>query len=209
MIASIPELIYEIKIGHPVVMLDNENRENEGDLIIASEFATPRWINFMAKYACGLICTAITYQRAVHLDLQPMVTKNTDPNCTAFTISVDAKTNSTGISAFDRADTISKLINQKSKPEDLRRPGHMFPLICKSGGVLSRPGHTEAGVDLARLAGLYPSAVICEIMDEDGHMKRLPHLIKYCYKFQFKLGTIVSLIEYLVKNKLSIKQTEF
>ncbi len=180
-----------------------KHRENEGDLICAAQFATPDMINFMAVYARGLICLALTGERLDQLDLPLMVTKNTDANQTAFTVSIDASPQmgvSTGISADDRARTIQIAINPACRPEDLRRPGHIFPLRAKDGGVLKRAGHTEAAVDLSRLAGLYPGGVICEIQNPDGSMARLPELIEYAKVHNLKLITIADLISYRLKH---------
>lgn len=196
MIASIPELLAELQAGRPIVLLDDENRENEGDIVMAAEHATPHWINFMAREACGLICVTLTPERASELDLSLMVNKNTDPNGTAFTVSIDATSNTTGISAYDRSETILKMVDAATQPQDFRRPGHIFPLISRPGGVLRRAGHTEAATDLARLAGLYPAGVICEVMGPDGRMSRYPELVEFAEKHQLKIGTIADLIAY-------------
>ena len=178
-------------------MVDDEDRENEGDFIMAAQKVTPEAINFMAKHGRGLICVPMTQDRLHELDLQPMVTENTAHLGTSFTVSVDAKKEvTTGISAHDRSKTIQDLINPKTKPSDLARPGHIFPLRAVKGGVLRRAGHTEAVVDLARLAGLYPAGVLCEIMDDDGTMARVPKLLDIAGKFQLKIITIRDLIEY-------------
>ncbi len=193
----------DIKSGKPVVVVDDEGRENEGDVICAAQFATPNLINFMAVEARGLICLAMTGDRLDALDLPLMVTKNTDPNQTAFTVSIDAAPHlgvTTGISADDRAKTIQVAINPATRPEDLRRPGHIFPLRAKRGGVLKRAGHTEAAVDLARLAGLYPAGVICEIQNPDGSMARLPQLLDYARHHQLKLISIADLISYRLQH---------
>lgn len=200
---TIEEALAEIKAGHTVVVVDDENRENEGDLICAAQFATPDTINFMAVEARGLICLAMTGERLDALDLPLMVNKNTDSNQTAFTVSIDAAPHlgvTTGISADDRARTIQIAINPASKPEDLSRPGHIFPLRAKKGGVLKRAGHTEAAVDLARLSGLYPAGVICEIQNPDGTMARLPELYEYAQKHNLKLINIADLISYRLKH---------
>ncbi len=200
---SIDAALADIKAGHAIVVVDDENRENEGDVICAAQFATPDMINFMAVEARGLICLAMTGQRLDELDLPLMVTKNTDSNQTAFTVSIDAAKHlggSTGISAEDRARTIQIAINPASKPEDLARPGHIFPLRAKTGGVLKRAGHTEAAVDLSRLAGLYPAGVICEIQNADGSMARLPQLVEYARKHNLKLISIADLISYRLKH---------
>ncbi|WP_313655559.1 3,4-dihydroxy-2-butanone-4-phosphate synthase, partial [Planktothrix agardhii] len=187
---TIEAALADLKAGRCIVVVDDEHRENEGDLICAAQFATPDMINFMAVYARGLICLALTGERLDQLDLPLMVTKNTDANQTAFTVSIDASPQmgvSTGISADDRARTIQITINPGTRPEDLRRPGHIFPLRAKDGGVLKRAGHTEAAVDLSRLAGLYPGGVICEIQNPDGSMARLPELIEYAKVHHLKL----------------------
>jgi 3,4-dihydroxy 2-butanone 4-phosphate synthase / GTP cyclohydrolase II len=200
---SIDSALADIKAGRSIVVVDDENRENEGDLICAAQFATPGMINFMAVEARGLICLAMTGDRLDALDLPLMVTKNTDSNQTAFTVSIDASPKlgvSTGISADDRARTIQVAINPASIPEDLVRPGHIFPLRARSGGVLKRAGHTEAAVDLARLAGLYPAGVICEIQNFDGSMARLPQLVEYAREHNLKLISIADLISYRLKH---------
>ncbi len=195
--ATIPEAIEDVKKGKFVIIVDDEDRENEGDLIIAAEKTTPETINFMTLYARGLICMPITGQRLDELDIPLMVSNNKSKHSTAFTISVEAKHKvSTGISAADRAETIRVLVDPNTKPDDLVQPGHMFPLRAKDGGVLVRAGHTEATVDLARLAGLYPAGVCCEIINEDGTMARLPQLEKLAEKFGFKIATISDLIAY-------------
>ncbi len=200
---TIEAALADLKAGRCIVVVDDEHRENEGDLICAAQFATPDMINFMAVYARGLICLALTGERLDQLDLPLMVTKNTDANQTAFTVSIDASPQmgvSTGISADDRARTIQVAINSATHPEDLRRPGHIFPLRAKEGGVLKRAGHTEAAVDLSRLAGLYPGGVICEIQNADGSMARLPELVEYAKTHQLKLITIADLISYRLKH---------
>ncbi len=206
MFNRIEEAIEDIKAGKMIIVVDDEDRENEGDLIVAAEKATPEAVNFMAKHCRGLICVPITKRRAEELQLSPMVLNNTDNMGTAFTVSVDAKTTTTGISAYERAETIKALIAPDTKPEDLRRPGHIFPLIAKEGGVLRRAGHTEAAVDLARLAGLYPAGVICEIMKEDGTMARVAELKAFAEKFGFKIITIADLIKYRRKKEKFIEK---
>jgi 3,4-dihydroxy 2-butanone 4-phosphate synthase/GTP cyclohydrolase II len=199
---SIEVALAEIKAGRPVVVVDDENRENEGDIICAAQFATPDMINFMAVEARGLICLAMTGERLDVLDLPLMVSQNTDSNQTAFTVSIDAAPHlgvSTGISAEDRARTIQVAINPTTQKEDLTRPGHIFPLRAKEGGVLKRAGHTEAAVDISRLAGLYPAGVICEIQNPDGSMARLPQLFEYARKHNLKLISIADLISYRLK----------
>lgn len=200
---SIDSALADIKAGRSVVVVDDENRENEGDVICAAQFATPSMINFMAVEARGLICLAMTGDRLDALDLPLMVTKNTDSNQTAFTVSIDASPNlgvSTGISADDRARTIQVAINPATIPDDLVRPGHIFPLRARIGGVLKRAGHTEASVDLARLAGLYPAGVICEIQNPDGSMARLPQLVEYAKEHDLKLISIADLISYRLQH---------
>jgi 3,4-dihydroxy 2-butanone 4-phosphate synthase/GTP cyclohydrolase II len=200
---TIDSALADIKAGRMVVVVDDENRENEGDVICAAQFATPDLINFMAVEARGLICLAITGDRLDALDLPLMVSKNTDSNQTAFTVSIDAVPRlgvTTGISAEDRARTIQIAINPATRPEDLSRPGHIFPIRAREGGVLKRAGHTEAAVDLARLAGLYPAGVICEIQNPDGSMARLPQLLEYAHKHRLKLISIADLISYRLRH---------
>jgi len=204
---SITEAIEDIKKGMIVIVVDDADRENEGDMIMAAEKATPEAINFISKYARGLICVPLTTKRLEELNLHPMVGVNTAKMGTRFTISVDVIRNTTtGISAHDRAETIKALINSKTMPEELARPGHIFPIQALDGGVLSRAGHTEAAVDLARIAGLYPAGVLCEIMDEDGHMARLPRLKEMAQKFNLKIISIKDLIEYRRKNEKLVKR---
>lgn len=200
---SIDSALAEIKAGRSIIVVDDENRENEGDLICAAQFATPAMINFMAVEARGLICLAMTGDRLDTLDLPLMVSKNTDRNQTAFTVSIDASPKlgvTTGISADDRARTIQVAINPASIADDLVRPGHIFPLRARNGGVLKRAGHTEAAVDLARLAGLYPAGVICEIQNRNGSMARLPELVEYAREHKLKLISIADLISYRLKH---------
>lgn len=197
MVSTIEACIDDIKKGKSVIVVDDENRENEGDFIAAAEKVTPRLINFMAKHGRGLICVPLTQQRLEELEIPIMVSNNTALHGTPFTVSVDAKNGTTtGISAYDRAITIKTLIDSKTKPKDLARPGHIFPLRSVKGGVLRRAGHTEASVDLVRLAGLYPAGVLCEIMDTDGRMARLPALKKLAKQFNLKIMTIKDLIKY-------------
>ncbi|WP_103669220.1 bifunctional 3,4-dihydroxy-2-butanone-4-phosphate synthase/GTP cyclohydrolase II [Pseudanabaena sp. BC1403] len=194
---SIPDALNDLKSGRLIVVVDDENRENEGDLIGAAQFATPEMVNFMAVKARGLICLAMTGERLDRLDLPLMVDRNTDSQQTAFTVSIDAvEGTSTGISAEDRSRTIQAAINPNTRPNDLRRPGHIFPLRAKDGGVLKRAGHTEAAVDLAQMSGLYPAGVICEIQNDDGSMARLPELIEYAKLHNLKLISIADLISY-------------
>lgn len=198
----IPDAIAALKAGQAVVVVDDEDRENEGDVICAAEFATPAMINFMATHARGLICLAMTGDRLDQLQLPLMVNHNTDTHQTAFTVSIDAAAylgGSTGISAEDRARTIQVAIAPKTRPYDLRRPGHIFPLRAQPGGVLKRVGHTEAAVDLARLAGLYPAGVICEIQNPNGSMARLPELVRYAKTHGLKLISIADLVRYRLK----------
>lgn len=200
---SIPEAIAALQAGEAIVVVDDEDRENEGDLICAAEFATPALINFMATQARGLICLSMTGDRLDQLQLPPMVKSNTDIHQTAFTISIDAARHlgiTTGISASDRARTIEAAIDPTTAPRDLRRPGHIFPLRAQAGGVLKRAGHTEAAVDLARLAGLYPAGVICEIQNPNGSMARLPELINYAKTHHLKIITIADLIRYRLQS---------
>lgn len=209
---SIEQIISDIKKGKLVIIVDDETRENEGDLIMAASKTSAAKINFMAAYGRGLICAPLTGERLDRLGLKAMVENNTERMETAFTISVDAKKGvTTGISAHDRAITIKTLIDAKSSSKDLASPGHIFPLRAKEGGVLTRAGHTEAAVDLARIAGLYPAGVICEIMNEDGTMARVPDLIKFSRRHKLKIGTIADLIRYrrreekLVKHIITVK----
>jgi 3,4-dihydroxy 2-butanone 4-phosphate synthase / GTP cyclohydrolase II len=199
---SIQEILQDLKNGRMVVVVDDEDRENEGDLVMAASSVRPEHINFMATHGRGLICVPMEESRLNALEMQPMLIEQQaanakDPFSTAWMISVDAAHGTTtGISAFDRSHTIEVLINPQSKPEDLARPGHVFPLKARNGGVLVRAGHTEASVDLVKLAGLYPAAVICEIMNEDGSMARLPHLVSFAKKHGLKICSIAALIEY-------------
>ena len=208
---TIPEAIEDIAAGKMIIVVDDEDRENEGDFLMAAEKVTSEAINMMVKYGRGLVCVPITNERAAELNLDYMVTDGADPDEAAFTISVDhKKLTTTGISAPDRANTIRELINKNAKPSDFRRPGHVFPLTGVEGGVLRRAGHTEAAIDLARLAGCSPAGIICEIMHDDGEMSRLPDLIKLSKRFDLKLITIKDLIAYrmehesLVKNVMSV-----
>ncbi|SHH41210.1 3,4-dihydroxy 2-butanone 4-phosphate synthase / GTP cyclohydrolase II [Caloranaerobacter azorensis DSM 13643] len=203
---TIEEAIVDIKQGKMIIVVDDENRENEGDLVMAAEKVTPEAVNFMAKYGRGLICMPIISERLKVLDIPQMVSENTDSHSTAFTISIDAKETKTGISAFERALTIRKVLDKNAKPQDFKRPGHVFPLEARQGGVLKRAGHTEAAVDLARLANLYPAGVICEIMNEDGSMARLPQLMEFAKKHNLKIITIADLIAYRRKNEILIEK---
>jgi len=199
---TIEEAIEDIKIGKMIVVVDDEGRENEGDLLMAAEKVTPDSINFMAKHGRGLICMPTTGERLKEINISSMVEHNTDAHGTAFTVSIDAKETTTGISAFDRATTIKKFVDTMATGKDFMRPGHMFPLEAKKGGVLERPGHTEAAVDLAVLAGLYPTGVICEIMNEDGTMARTLELMEYVVKHNLKFITIADLITYRKNNEV-------
>lgn len=203
---SIEEAIEDIKAGKIIVVVDDEDRENEGDLLMAAEKASQEAINFMAKYGRGLICTPMTRERLNELDIFPMVSNNTDPKETAFTVSVDASNTTTGISAGERAETILQLVDSKSTPKNFTKPGHIFPLAAKEGGVLKRAGHTEAAVDLARLAGLYPAGIICEIMNDDGTMARVPELMEYVKEHNLKIITIADLIAYRRQNELLVER---
>lgn len=192
----IEEAIKDIKDGKMIIVIDDEGRENEGDLVMAGELVTGEKINFMATYGKGLICVPINERLAEELDLNPMVSHNTDNHETAFTVSIDYKDTTTGISAFERANTIKALMNKVNKSEDFRRPGHVFPLIAKNGGVLKRAGHTEAAIDLAKLAGLKEVGVICEVMKYDGTMARTDDLLKFAKEHNMKIITIEDLIAY-------------
>ena len=207
--SSIDSAVDDIKIGKPIIVIDSEDRENEGDLVIASELVTPDTINFMAKEGRGLICVSITSERSKELDLEPMDRRNSSLHETNFTISVDAKQNTTtGISAFDRSKTILALINDDTRSSDLARPGHIFPIVGKDGGVLRRAGHTEASIDLAMMAGLRPSGVICEIMADDGTMARGDELQKFSEKHNLKIISISDLIRHLRRKRSLVKKIE-
>ena len=202
---TIEEAISDIKDGKIIIVVDNPDRENEGDLLMAAEKVTGEAINFMAKYGRGLICMPVEEKILRNLKIGPMVEKNTDNHETAFTVAIDHVDTTTGISAFERALTIQKVLDKSSKPDDFRRPGHVFPLIAKKGGVLERNGHTEAAVDLPKLAGLKGAGVICEIMKDDGTMARTPDLIKFANEHNLKIITIKDLIEY--RRKMEEKET--
>ena len=193
---TIEEVLQDVRQGKPVIIVDDENRENEGDIVIAAQFASQETINFMVKEARGIVCTPMRREALAHLDIGPMVTHNTDNHETAFTVSVDHVDTTTGVSPAERAYTMQKLIDPASKPEDFRRPGHVFPLIYKEGGVLVRNGHTEASLDLCRLAGLKEAAVICEITKDDGSMSRLPDLLAFAQKHGLKIASIADLQDY-------------
>lgn len=206
-LSSIPEVIEDLREGRVVILVDDPDRENEGDLLIAAEKATPEDVNFMARHGRGLICLAITSARARELNLSPMAPDNTARFGTAFTVSVDAREETTtGISAADRAATIRAVIDKKTKPEDLARPGHVFPIIAADGGVLVRAGQTEGSVDLARLAGLTPSGVICEIMNEDGTMARMPELERFASAHHLKICSIADIIQYRRRHERLIER---
>src|SRR5436189_1943970 len=195
--ATVEEAIEEIRAGRPVVVCDDEDRENEGDLTIAAQFATPDAINFMATHGRGLVCLCLTEERCEELGLRQMTDRNETPFGTAFTISIEAREGvTTGISAPDRARTIQVAIDPSKGPDDLVQPGHVFPLRARPGGVLQRAGQTEAAVDLARLAGLNPAGVVCEVMKDDGTMARVPDLVDYCARHDLKMITVEDLIEY-------------
>jgi 3,4-dihydroxy 2-butanone 4-phosphate synthase/GTP cyclohydrolase II len=207
--SSIESAVEDIRNGKQIIVVDSKDRENEGDLVMASELVTPEKINFMAKEGRGLICVSLTRERATELDLELVQNKNTSLHETNFTISVDAKDNTTtGISAFDRSETIRVLIHNKSKAKDLARPGHIFPIIGKDGGVLRRAGHTEASIDLSLLAGLKPSGVICEIMDDDGSMSRGYSLQKFAEKHSLKIISIDDLIHFRRKTQKLVEKIE-
>lgn len=209
---TIEEAIEDIRQGKVIIVVDDEDRENEGDFLAAAEKVTPEMINFMATHGRGLICAPLTESRCKELGLNPMVTNNTDHMETAFTVSVDLKGNgvTTGISASDRAKTILSLVDENTKPFDLARPGHIFPLVAKQGGVLRRTGHTEAAIDFARLAGFKSAGVIVEIMNEDGTMARLPQLVEVAKKFDLKLVSIEALVAYRMQHdSLIVKKEDF
>lgn len=207
--APIEEAIYDLMMGKVVIVVDDEDRENEGDFVALAEKATPDVINFMIKVGRGLVCAPITEERAAELDLPPMVARNTDYHGTAFTVSIDHVETTTGISASERSFTVKSLIDPKTRPQSFRRPGHIFPLIAKNGGVLRRAGHTEAAIDLARLCGSYPAAVICEVIKENGEMARVPDLMEIAREHELKVITIRDLIEYRNhKEKLVNREVE-
>jgi 3,4-dihydroxy 2-butanone 4-phosphate synthase/GTP cyclohydrolase II len=206
---TVEEALEDIRAGRLIIIVDDEDRENEGDLMVAAEKVTPDIINFMSRYGRGLVCLPLTKERLGELNLPLMVGENTSRFGTAFTISIDAREGiTTGISAFDRAQTIQVAIHPKSKPTDLVRPGHIFPLQAKEGGVLARAGQTEAAVDLARLAGLMPAGVICEIMNEDGTMARMPHLVLFSETHHIPILTIAELIKYRMKHESLVRKVE-
>lgn len=201
-ISPVPELVAELAAGRMVILVDEEDRENEGDLVLAADHVTPEAINFMAKYGRGLICLTLTRERCERLQLPPMATRNGTKHGTAFTVSIEAATGvTTGISAADRARTVQAAVAKHAEARDLVQPGHIFPLQAQDGGVLMRAGHTEAGCDLSRMAGLEPAAVICEIMKDDGTMARLPDLEAFAKEHGLKIGTIADLIEHRSRNE--------
>ncbi|MBU8792368.1 3,4-dihydroxy-2-butanone-4-phosphate synthase [Oceanobacillus caeni] len=201
---TIEEAIADLQKGKPIIVSDDENRENEGDFVALSDRITPEVINFMITHGKGLVCTPIEEKLAKKIGLYRMARENTDPLVTAFTISIDHIKTTTGISAYERALTIRALMETGVKEEDFKKPGHVFPIIAKDGGVLTRPGHTEAAVDLAKLSGAFPSGVICEIIKEDGTMARMPHLEALAKKFDLKFITIADLIAYRKKTEMII-----
>ena len=206
---SIEEALEELRNGRPIIVTDDEDRENEGDIVIAAQFCTPEWVNFMATHARGLICVPLTEERADALRLNPMADHNTAPLGTAFTVSVEARDGvTTGISAADRARTIMQLADPKAGAADFTRPGHVFPLRAKPGGVLQRAGQTEAAVDLCRIAGLEPAGVVCEIIKEDGTMARMPDLVKFARKHHMKILTVADLIAYRMSNERLVERVD-
>ncbi|WP_152446537.1 bifunctional 3,4-dihydroxy-2-butanone-4-phosphate synthase/GTP cyclohydrolase II [Bacillus sp. THAF10] len=216
MFNTIEEALSELRQGNVIIVCDDEDRENEGDFVALAEKATPEVVNFMATHGRGLICVPVQEETADRLELVPMVNHNTDSHGTAFTVSIDHISTTTGISAFERSKTILELLSSTAKAGDFKRPGHIFPLVAKKGGVLRRAGHTEAAVDLAQMSGSFPAGVICEIMNEDGSMARVPELCKIAEKFDLKMITIKDLIQYrnrkdkLVQREVEIKlPTEF
>ncbi len=206
-ICSVPELVSELSAGRMVILVDEEDRENEGDLVLAADHVTPAAINFMARFGRGLICLTLTRERCERLRLAPMTNRNGTRHATAFTVSIEAAQGvTTGISAADRARTVQAAVARDAQPRDLVQPGHIFPLQAQDGGVLMRAGHTEAGCDLAAMAGLTPAAVICEIMNDDGTMARLPDLLRFATEHSLKVGTIASLIEHRSRNETLISR---
>jgi 3,4-dihydroxy 2-butanone 4-phosphate synthase / GTP cyclohydrolase II len=206
MFHRIEEALEDLRQGKAVIVVDDEDRENEGDFVCMAEAATPEMINFMITHGRGLVCVPVTEEHATRLQLHPMVKSNTDKQGTAFTVSIDEGSTHTGISAHERSLTVLAMLDDQKTAEDFRRPGHIFPLIAKSGGVLRRAGHTEAAVDLARLAGGKPAGVICEIMNEDGSMARLPQLVEIARRFDLKLITIADLIAYRMRTESMVKR---
>jgi 3,4-dihydroxy 2-butanone 4-phosphate synthase/GTP cyclohydrolase II len=206
-IAPIQDIIAEIRAGRMVVLVDEEDRENEGDLVFAAEFVTPEAINFMIRYARGLVCLTLTEERCTQLGISHMARENKSPLGTNFTVSIEAAEGvTTGISASDRATTIKAAVKKNAQPADIVQPGHIFPIMARQGGVLVRAGHTEAGCDLAHMAGMMPAAVICEIIKEDGEMARLPDLVDFAKLHNLKIGTIADLIEYRIHNEKLVER---
>jgi len=205
---TIEEAIEDIRQGKMIVVVDDEDRENEGDMIMAAEKVTPEAVNFMITHARGLVCLPVNGKRLDELDLPAMVTNNTDPHATAFTVSIDARECTTGISAHERAMTVKTVLNPATKPDDLRRPGHIFPLRAKEGGVLRRAGHTEAAVDLTRMAGLYPAGVICEIIKEDGTIAKVPELMEFVKEHGLKIITVAGLIQHRRRTEMLVRRIE-
>ncbi|MFS0553519.1 bifunctional 3,4-dihydroxy-2-butanone-4-phosphate synthase/GTP cyclohydrolase II [Brevibacillus sp. 179-C9.3 HS] len=206
MFHRIEEALEDLRLGKAVIVVDDEDRENEGDFVCMAEAATPEMINFMVTHGRGLVCVPVTEEHAARLQLSPMVNANTDKQGTAFTVSIDERSTHTGISAQERSLTVLAMLDDHKTAEDFRRPGHIFPLIAKPGGVLRRAGHTEAAVDLARMAGGIPAGVICEIMNEDGSMARLPQLVEIARRFDLKLITIADLIAYRMRTESFVKR---
>lgn len=206
--ASVEELLDELRAGRMIVLVDDENRENEGDIVVAGEHITPEIINFIVTHARGVVCLAMSGEDCDRLELTSQVVKNTSHHTTAFTVTVDATHGiTTGVSAADRAHTVKVCLDPNSKPEDLARPGHINPLRARDGGVLVRAGQTEGSVDLCRLAGLHPSAVICEIMNDDGSMARVPDLIKFCEKHELKMGCVADIIKYRRRTEMHVRRS--
>ena len=207
-IAPVEEIVAEIRAGRMVILVDEEDRENEGDLVLAADHVTPEAINFMVTHARGLVCLTITEERSRQLGLAPMARDNKSPYNTAFTVSIEAAEGvTTGISAQDRAQTVRVAVARDARPEDVVQPGHIFPIIARPGGVLVRAGHTEAGCDLAQMAGLTPSSVICEVLKDDGTMARLPDLIEFAKRHGLKIGTIADLIHYRSRNEALVRRS--
>lgn len=206
MLNTIEEALEDIKNGKMIIVIDDEDRENEGDLVMAGAKVTGEAVNFMASYGKGLICTPISVEIAERLNFHPMVEKNTDNHETAFTVSIDHINTTTGISAFERAETIRQILNKESRAEEFRRPGHIFPLVSKKGGVLERTGHTEASTDLCRMAGFEEVGVICEIMKDDGEMARVPELREFAKKHNLKMISIEDLIKYRRKTEKLVRR---
>src|SRR5436853_1392405 len=205
--ASIPDAAADIREGRMIIIVDDEDRENEGDLVCAAEKVTPEMINFMARQARGLICLPLTEERCDELNLPPQVAENTSHLGTAFTVSIEARRGvTTGISASDRATTILTAVDPKTRPQDLARPGHIFPLRAEKGGVLVRPGQTEASVDMARIAGLYPAGVICEIMNPNGTMARLPELEEFAREHDLKIISVADLVRYRIRKETFVRR---